>query len=85
MGLMAVSVIFHEDPLVGESEGDADDEEHDADSRAETDLHAHDAKAVEEGHERLGGVGWTTACQRHDHVEELQRADDSEKHREAHG
>lgn len=79
-----VSVMAHENPFVTEGERYADDEENDADRAAKPHLHAHDAVGVKEGDHGLRGVGGATAGERHDHVEQLQRADDRKEHGKAH-
>ena len=57
--------------LVAEGEGHADDEQHDADRRAEADAHPGDAEIIEVGDHRVGGLERAAAGQRHDDVEEL--------------
>ncbi|QTK81182.1 sugar ABC transporter substrate-binding protein [Agrobacterium tumefaciens] len=79
-----VSVMAHENPFITEGERHADDEENDADRTAKPNLHAHDAVGVEEGDHGLCRVGRTTAGKRHDHVEQLQRADDRKEDGKAH-
>src|SRR5262245_37485754 len=77
---VATSVIFHEDPRIAEGDGDADDEQHDANRRAEANAHTGDAEEIEERHHRVGRVQRPAAREADDHVEELQGADDREEH-----
>src|ERR1700722_6088316 len=58
---MDVSVIAHEEPLVAEGEGYADDKQHDADSRAEAETHAGDAEIIEVRDHRVGRLERTAA------------------------
>src|SRR6266704_601040 len=82
---VACSLIAHEPPFVGEGEGDTDAEQDDADRAAEADAHPHHAEGVEKAHHGMRGIRRTAARQRHDQIEQLQRADDGKKCREANG
>ena len=58
-----VSVIAHEDPSVAEGEGHADDEQHDADRRAEAETHPRDAEIIEVRDHRVRRLERTAASQ----------------------
>src|SRR3954470_15083209 len=83
-GMRVVSALLtaHEPSLVRAGKGNEDRGQNDTEGTAIAYPHAGDAVIVEEAYHRVRGIRRSPARQRHDQVEQLQRADDGEEYGE---